>query len=175
MLRRGFRSRGESLELRLEDTERVVMRDLLDQLLRWIEPDARSEQEDPLARIVGIAAEARRPEDPALLRLFPDAYADDEASSSDFRRFTEQGLRQQRADRTRAALGCLDRADAKGRIAMTPDEARAWLLALNDLRLVLGTRLGVTEDDERGDAADRPVVYDWLTWLQSTLVEALMP
>jgi hypothetical protein len=59
------------------------------------------------------------------------------------------------------------------------DEADAWLRALNDLRLVLGTRLDVTEDlDYENIDLNEPrgrdlAVYGYLTWLQEQLVEAL--
>ena len=61
------------------------------------------------------------------------------------------------------------------------DQAQAWLGALNDSRLVLGERLGVTEDLEELISAlgeDDPRlallwVYDRLTYLQESLVQAL--
>lgn len=173
MLRRGFRASGQSVELRLEAAERQVLANLLGQLVDLIEPGSVQEHDDPLARSVGIAAEAARPEDPAVLRLLPDAYRDDEEASGDFRRFTEYSLRREKVDRARTALATIDRADARGRVTMTGAEGRAWLLALNDIRLAMGTRLGITDD--AGEDADRPVVYDWLTWLQSSLVDALVP
>ena len=55
----------------------------------------------------------------------------------------------------------------------------AWLGVVNDLRLVLGTRLDVTEENsERGFPPEDPRapafdVYRYLTWLQWQLVEAL--
>jgi len=176
-MRHGFRASGPGFELRLEQVERSVLADLLQQLLTWIAPDPAPDQEDPLAQMVGISPHAERPEDPALLRLFPDAYADDEAAASDFRRFTEVSLRREKSQRARTALDALTRMDGRGRVALDRDEGQAWLLSLNDLRLVIGTRLGITDEDDDEEAADpgRPVAYDWLTWLQSTLVEAMLP
>jgi hypothetical protein len=68
-------------------------------------------------------------------------------------------------------------------VVVSADEAPAWLGVLTDLRLALGTRLGVTEDNHEELAAlpdDDPRagtfhVYDWLTFLQETLVRAVMP
>ena len=68
-----------------------------------------------------------------------------------------------------------------GRIRLSGDQAQAWLRSLNDIRLALGVRLEVTEDREAtlGRAGhDSPQaaglwIYDWLTLLQETLVEAL--
>ncbi len=172
MLRRGFRTSGSGIELRLDRHERLVLAGLLGQLVELIEPHPAPQHDDPLARIVGIAAEASAPEDPAVLRLLPDAYRDDDEAAHDFRRFTEHSLRAQKTDRARTAIATLDRADDRDRVSMDRAEAEAWLLALNDVRLALGTRLGITQEDEDSDA-DRPAVYDWLTWLQSTLIDAL--
>ena len=68
-------------------------------------------------------------------------------------------------------------------MTLTDPEARAWLGALNDLRLALGSRLAITEDAAEEFAAlpdDDPRaatyhVYDWLTFLQDSLVRSLMP
>jgi hypothetical protein len=78
----------------------------------------------------------------------------------------------------------LDRA-AEGRRGdvvadLTPDEVAAWLGVINDARLALGTRLGVTEDldetwaDPAGPDAAGHAVYAWLTHLQGDLVETLL-
>ena len=72
-------------------------------------------------------------------------------------------------------LGALQRIESTAGVErLGADDAAAWLTGLNDLRLVLGTRLGVTEETY----ADEPrhpglAVYGWLTWLQGELVEAL--
>jgi hypothetical protein len=172
--RRGFGKRRDGVELRLGEVERSVLADLLDQLQQWIEPGGPTPAEDPLAQLASIPAETERPGDAALLRLFPDAYRDDEEAAADFRRFTEADLRRERADRARRAMATLSRVGSGGRIPMDREEAQTWLLALNDIRLVMGTRLGISEEHE-GSEDGRTVLYDWLTWLQSTLVDALLP
>ena len=62
--------------------------------------------------------------------------------------------------------------------SLTPDEVQAWLGVLNDTRLVLGTRLGVTEEEHVLDPADPDAgayaLYQWLTWVQGDLVEELL-
>jgi hypothetical protein len=77
----------------------------------------------------------------------------------------------------------LERAQSReGRVEVEidGDEAQAWLGALNDARLALGTRLGVTEDldyddipEDHPDAAAH-AVYRWLTWLEGDLVDTLL-
>ena len=171
MLRHGFRAKGARVQLKLEPLEREVAADLLAQLQDLVAGPQTPDAQDPLAAEVGIAASAERPADPALLRLFPDAYREDDEAAGDFRRFTEASLRRQKADNARTARQTLDRQDST--ITMTPEEARAWMLALNDLRLTLGTRLGVTQERPTGSGAQPDMLYDWLTWLQSTCIDAL--
>lgn len=112
-------------------------------------------------------------DDDAVARLFPAAYRDDPAAEEEYRRLTRSSLVDGR-------VGMLEtlRATAPAE-RLTQQEADAWLGALNDLRLVLGERLGVTEDlyangiDPHDPRAPELSVYGWLTWLQAELVEAL--
>ena len=94
--------------------------------------------------MVGIDPDAERPDDPALARLFPDAYADDDEAAAEFRRFTERSLRETKLDhaRHRAARHSLERPTTK--VVVRRRRGPAWLGTLNDLRLTLGTRLGLT-------------------------------
>jgi hypothetical protein len=132
-----------------------------------------------LAAMVGLSDHAEVPDDPVLARLLPDAYRDDPEASGEFRRYTEQGLRSGKIAAARTVLATLPQGG--GRIRLSEPEAQAWLRALNDVRLALGTRLGVTDDfDEQVTdlEADDPRsayvgVYQWLAFLQETLVHAL--
>ena len=68
---------------------------------------------------------------------------------------------------------------AGGRVELTPDQADAWLAALNDVRLALGTALDVSEDMPDDLPADDPRashlgVYHWLTYVQDGLVQSRM-
>lgn len=166
--RRGFRAAKRGVELRIDEVEAKIAADLLAQMVEFVAPPDAPPSSDPLAALVGIAPEAAKPADPALLRLLPDGYRDDPAAADDFRRFTERGLREQKAANARTALASLQRGGKP--IVMSAEEGRAWLLALNDLRLTLGVRLGISDDEVNDDP-----LYDWLTWLQATLVDALMP
>jgi hypothetical protein len=65
-----------------------------------------------------------------------------------------------------------------GRAELTTEQADAWLAALNDVRLALGTTLGVTEDMPDEPPADETLaahlsVYHWLTFVQDALVQTL--
>ncbi|GGL28223.1 DUF2017 domain-containing protein [Phycicoccus endophyticus] len=122
--------------------------------------------------------------DPALDRLLPAAHREDEGAAAEFRRLTEGGLRHRKGSALAASAAVLGDGD---RVALDEPQAHAFLTALTDVRLVLGERLGLRadEDHERlevaADAlgADDPLVhalalYDFLTWLQETLTEALL-
>jgi Domain of unknown function (DUF2017) len=129
--------------------------------------------------LVGLAAELRslldgETGDPALRRLFPPAY-DDEGDERAYRDLMGGEL----LDGRREALELLARTAEQKRLSA--EEADAWLRALNDLRLVLGTRLDVHEDtllDDLRPDDERAVglaVYGYLSWIQEQLVAALSP
>lgn len=178
----GFRRTATGrVVLRLDEVERGLLGSLVGQLLELVAPedDPWGQDADPLARMVGIDPDAERPDDPALARLLPDAYADDDEASAEFRRFTERTLRETKMEHAGVVLRAL--ADAGGKVTVPDDEVKAWMGALNDLRLALGTRLELTEENheefyelDEGDPAFMHVhVYDWLTFLQETLVQAV--
>jgi hypothetical protein len=160
--------------------EHRLLGHVLGEMLVLLTQHDAGEDADPLARAVGIGTATEVPEDPALARLFPDGYTDDPEASADFRRYTETGLRSAKVAALRTATGTLG--DEPGKLVLTTGQAEAWLSALNDTRLVLGERLGVTEElDELVDALDDDdprrlsfLVYDVLTYHQEALVRALM-
>jgi Domain of unknown function (DUF2017) len=112
------------------------------------------------------------PGDPALRRLFPPAYEGDDESEAEYRRLVHDELQEGR----REALLLL--AETAGRDRLTAEELDAWLRALTDLRLAIGTRLDVTEDtyareiDPRDPDAYELSVFGYLSWLQEQAVEA---
>jgi hypothetical protein len=108
-------------------------------------------------------------EDPTLRRLFPPAYAEDEQAEAEYRQLMRADLLQEHRD----ALTVLEQ--TADRDQLSAKEVDAWLAALNALRLVVGTRLDVTEDlyESEVDPEDAELgVYLYLTWLQELLVEA---
>jgi uncharacterized protein DUF2017 len=119
------------------------------------------------------------PEDPVLARLLPDAYRDDPEAAGEFRKYTEPSLRSAKHQAAQTMLDSLP--ESGGRIQLTGDQALAWLKALNDVRLALGVRLGVTEDFEEQWGRLKPddpqwsafEVYAWLGAVQESLVQAL--
>ena len=146
------RHRKGHFEIRLPDAERELLRSLAPQMRELLGSD-----------------------DPVLQRLYPVAYPDDEDRETEYRLLVRDELRSSHE----AALTALEEsADAE---RLDEEQLLAWMRAVNEVRLVLGTRLDVTEEgDERPTEADDPrttafAVYDYLTWLQGTIVEALSP
>ncbi len=199
-----FTRTGAGVVARLDDAERAVLRDLFTDVAALLHED-RPPADDPLEDLVGITEGAVLPQDPALARLLPDASRDDGDAAADFRRLTEHGLRQRKQHALTTAAATLDghdgeqgpRRPGRGRLGargsllvLDEEQARAWLTALNDVRLVLAERMGLRTDADaeriaalaagpagRSDPAD-PVstgaaLYDFLTWLQETLVHAV--
>ncbi|MGL5808334.1 MAG: DUF2017 domain-containing protein [Nocardioides sp.] len=154
-----------------------------------------SESADPASAFRGPST---APDDPVLARLLPTAYLDDAESAGEFRRFTEPALRDSKVAAATAIIDGLSEAGlpeqaypiAEGDprnaptvldLELAPPEAMLWLRGFTDIRLALATRLGVEDGDEGRWWAlpqEDPLrhvyaIYQWVGYLQETLVEAL--
>ncbi|MFF7147046.1 DUF2017 domain-containing protein [Streptomyces griseoaurantiacus] len=191
---------GGGATVALDEVEISIIRSLAVQLLELIGPGpAEDEAADPLAELFAEGP-SEPPSDPVLKRLFPDAYSDPEgepssaaeveerrAYSSEFRRFTENDLRAGKRDNALAVVRTLDRLKAvrgSAVLELTPEESRQWLTALNDLRLAIGARLEIADEEDADllyhlsdEDPRKPMVmaYLWLGGLQETLVNTLLP
>jgi hypothetical protein len=171
----------------VREDEAPLLTGLLQQIAELVAPESAPDA-DPLAAMVGIGTSTKASDDPVLARLFPDAYPDDPEAAGEFRRYTETGLRELKQAAALTALATLDQPGTAREL--TEEQTLAWVGALNDIRLALGTRLGVTEDDPSdtsgyaGDAGDAGVedddplrflleLYGWLGWLQEQVVACL--
>jgi hypothetical protein len=177
-----FARRKGKVVLTVDEGEIQLLRDLFAQLADLLEPAAEAVDDDPLNALVGIGTATKAPDDPALARLLPDAYPEDPEAAADFRRYTELSLRESKRQRIALVLGTLEVA-GQPRV-LTDEEVVAWLTTINDLRLVLGTRLDVSEDPEEDwtilsqlpqddPAVMQHALYDWLGTLQYRLLEVL--
>jgi len=164
---------GGKLTLKLDDAELGVLSQLFEQMAELLEHPESEAGTDPLAKMLNMSGSTQISEDPALARLFPDGYSDDEHASADFRRFTEQDLRAQKLAALTSVRDSLS--DWTGKSSIAAQQAQDWLKAINDLRLVLGTRLEITDEVETDFEADEPGIhlYNYLTYLQGTLIDAL--
>ncbi len=145
---------------------------------------------DPLAAELGLGAgPTLPPEDPVLQRLLPDAYREDADDAAEFRKFTERSLTSTKAANAETLITTLvdsgfdpgDESDRPVEVELSPDQVQAWLRSLTDVRLALAVRLGIETDDdalavhESDDEATAAMadVYDWLGYVQESLVVAL--
>ncbi|MFJ9869675.1 DUF2017 domain-containing protein [Streptomyces sp. NPDC101165] len=192
---------GGGAAVALDDVEISIIRSLAVQLLELIGPGpAADAPADPLAELFAEGP-SEPPSDPVLRRLFPDAYSDPErapdspaeaeeclAHSAEFRRYTENDLRAGKRENALAVIRSLDAlspvGEGGGVLKLSPEESRYWLGALNDLRLAIGARLEITDEDDTDllyrlpdEDPRKPMVmaYLWLGGLQETLVTTLMP
>lgn len=204
----GFRRRGERYAAKLDGAERSVVIGLMEQVRDLLAPSTSVTAGDTFEDIVSglgglmgvsVAAEdlddgdgppSTPPDagrDPALDRLLPVANRTDDDAAREFRRLTEATLRRTKARHLATAISALARADG-AKVDLSEAEATAVVIALTDVRLVLGERIGlrtdadvdrlevlVTELDDDDPLAYALAVYDFLTWLQESLSLALMP
>ncbi len=112
--------------------------------------------------------------DPAVVRLLPDAYPNDPDASAEFRRFTAGGLVERKLANADTLMATLSESIETGVLRLDPQQAGAWLRSLTDIRLTLASRLGI-ESDDQGPSEDAILqnLYDWLGFLQNSLVEAV--
>ncbi|HEX2319161.1 MAG TPA: DUF2017 domain-containing protein [Streptosporangiaceae bacterium] len=175
----GFRASSGGVTARFARPEAAIIRDLVGQVVELVVADMPAPDADELAAMVGFSDSSEVPDDPVLARLLPDGYRDDPDSAQEFRRFTESGLRSAKVESAQTLLQTLPASG--GKVKLTVEQAEAWLRSLNDVRLALGVRLGVTDDfdglTEDLDADDPRFayiqVYQWLAFLQESLVAAL--
>lgn len=208
---RAFAADGEEFVAIMDEDERAVVAGLCLQVMDLVAPAStttKGESTDPFEAIVaGLGDLATDTEDgaaglevpdrafgldhdhdrdPALDRLFPTGNREDEQEAAEFRRFTEQGLRQRKHQGLTTTVRTLEAA-SDDRWVVTRAQAPAVLVALTDIRLVMGERLGLRTDEDSTRleelietlAADDPAVfalsiYDFLTWLQESLTQTLM-
>ncbi|MFI8090006.1 DUF2017 domain-containing protein [Streptomyces sp. NPDC086080] len=191
---------GGGAAVALDDVEISIIRSLAVQMMELIGPGpAEDASGDPLAELFADGP-SEPPSDPVLRRLFPDAYGDpggtpqgkeaeeEREYSSEFRRYTENDLRAGKRDNALAVIRSLDGITPAGEggavLELSPAESRQWLGALNDLRLAIGARLEISDEDDSDllfrlpdEDPRKPMVmaYLWLGGLQETLVATLMP
>ena len=191
---------GGGAAVALDDVEISIIRSLAVQLMELIGPGpAEDASDDPLAELF-TDGPSEPPSDPVLRRLFPDAYGDPEGApqakeaeqqreySAEFRRYTENDLRAGKRDSALVVIRSLDAlhsaSDGGAVLKLSTEESRKWLGALNDLRLAIGSRLDIADEEDTDllyrlpdEDPRKPMVmaYLWLGGLQETLVTTLMP
>ncbi|BDZ49210.1 hypothetical protein GCM10025867_14510 [Frondihabitans sucicola] len=149
-----FQHKRDGVHLSLAEHERALLGDLAGQLVTLLE--------------------GRDEADPAVSRLFPPGYSGDDEADAEFRRLTADDLTASKIDNAKVLIASLD---TDRRTPLAPEVAQAWLRSLTDLRLTLASRLGVTDEGIPQPAEQAGIVlrdvYEWLGYVQESLVRAL--
>lgn len=182
---RNWRRKGARIHGGFDQQEAAVIRGLIRQLDDMLRARSDEAPQDELTELTGIRfGPSESPNDPVLSRLLPDFHKldpdnpsqQDLDSAATLRSLHEPSVLDEKIGVAAIVLKTL-RPDG-GDVRLTLEEADAWLSALNDVRLALGTALDVTdempdelpEDDPR---APHLGVYHWLTWVQESLIQAM--
>jgi hypothetical protein len=171
--------------------EADLLRSLAGQLIELLRNESATEEiaSDSLEDMLDFSGPTREPEDPVLARLFPTAYPEDEEAAAEFRRYTEADLRNGKAAGAATIIDTLEEAGLPAEpedglfidVELDPATAVTWLRSFTDMRLAIATRLGIEDEDEEiwhslpddDPRAQVHDIYDWVGYLQETLVRAL--
>lgn len=140
------RQRGGDYRFTISDDERQLVLDLVRQLRELLTTDS-----------------------PALRRLFPPPYGDDDERNAGYAVLAGSEL----VERRLAALEVIETTiDAE---TLTEEQLQTWMRSVNDLRLVLGTLLDISDDEQPVSGADETMVavYEYLGQLLELTVQAL--
>ena len=168
------------VEILFEPEEADMLEQLTRQLIMLLEGHSGAALDpDPLFASLEIGGTDETPEDPALARLFPDAFAGSEDAAG-FRRVTEQGLVNRKLQDALRVVSDVDAAstelDEPVAVNITPVSFLAWARTLTALRLAMAARVGLERESDYDrlidDEATRGtiLVYDWLAALLEAVI-----
>ena len=162
----------------LQPHEAALLRTMATSVQEMLDQRQSATPSDPLEQLTGIrTGNAEPPEDATLRRLLPDFIKEPDDAVGALRSLHEPEIIDAKIAAAQELLDTLPGAD--GRVELTEAQANAWIAAVNDMRLSLGTILGVGPDGPERLPSDHPLathldVYQWLTVLQEYLVLGLM-
>lgn len=205
---RGFTERDGLAVVELDDEERAVVARIVADVGLLLGGEAfgvysmsqrpeRDEADEIFAHLSGLEESLAEPDDPAILRLLPNAAPTDREVASEFRRLTEGDLRDTKVARLRTLWEQLSEDGPEWEVQV--EDAMATAAALTDVRLVLASRLSLNTDEDADrlhteielaehaldtDADEDLMVdpervwlgmlYQALTWLQESLIAIVM-
>lgn len=197
-----FRRRHGELTCTLEDAELTILSSLARQFVELLTSDAmppmcsdaldvdsKRSDEDILGELERELNEPTEPNfctnsavDPVLRRLFPDAYRDDSAASAEFRRFSQADQRDEKLNSAVVVIADLNQVGRDRRCVVADEHVEDWLKTLTALRLALSVRLGIASAADQDRLAELPdsdpstsvfSIYEWLGWVQESLLDCL--
>jgi Domain of unknown function (DUF2017) len=179
---------GPRFRSTLAEHEASMLRSLVKSMLDMLDDRESSAPIDELEEITGIrAGNPRRPQDATMRRLLPDFYRSErnhpagsaaaESLNAALRSLHEPAIIEAKRQACERILRTMPAGG--GRFELTGDDANAWISGVNDIRLALGTMLGIGPEGPEPVSDDHPLaghydVYQWLTVMQEYLVLALM-
>ncbi|MBQ0926835.1 MULTISPECIES: DUF2017 domain-containing protein [Saccharopolyspora] len=184
----GWTRKNGHVQAELSQQEAAVIRGLVGQIKDMLTARADEAPKDELAELTGIrTGPSTPPEDRVVARLLPDFYrrdpvtGDTDEEETDaagaMRSLHEPALLEAKTGAAQLVLETCP--PMGGKVKLTSEQADNWLTALNDVRLALGTALDV-EDDMPDELPEDDLrrehlgVYQWLTWVQDSLVGAML-
>ena len=169
----------------LEPHEVALLKNMATSVQEMLDDRQSASPSDPLEQITGIrTGNSQAPGDATMRRLLPDFVKEDQPGSEDhddsnsvLRSLHEPEIIDAKIAAAQQLLDTLP--DGGGPLELTEADANAWIAAVNDIRLALGTMLGIGPDVPDRLPAGHPMathleVYQWLTVLQEYLVLGLM-
>ena len=169
----------------LEPHEVALLKNMATSIQEMLDDRQAGSPSDPLEEITGIrTGNPKPPEDATLSRLLPGFVKDPQAgqatpeeSNSVLRSLHEPAIIDAKIVAAQRLLATLP--EGGGQLELSEADAQAWIAAINDIRLALGTMLGIGPEMPDRLPAGHPMaihleVYGWLTVLQEYLVLGLM-
>lgn len=180
---REFKRTGSLIKMKLSDYEAALLESLVEQLSEMLATEVGVEPSaDPFVRWQAEleAAEPLDRSDPAIKRLFPDAYADDPVASSEFRHLTQAKQRSDRQRQAEVVLSALADCEAgEHPVQVRLIELDDWLKTFTAVRLSLAARLGIETAEDAAELDALPDedprlfvyrVYEWIAYLSENLL-----
>lgn len=179
---RPFRAGRRGYSATFSAVEAELLGDLVGQLRTLLAQRSSAHSSDPLAELTGLSvAPSVAPADPALARLLPSFHRDDANLTEALRMLHEPEVVAAKDDAAASLLATIP--VGGGAVHLDETQARSWLICINDIRLVLGVRLEVSEDVEIPAAVEANptgpehamfVTYQWLTALLESLTVSML-
>lgn len=169
------------VEILFEPEEAAMLSRLVSQLITLLESHSSSDLDpDPLLASLEVGGSDELPEDPALARLFPDAFAGNDDAAT-FRRLTEQGLLNRKLQDAMVVVADLSSPDELGEdspvaVNITSQSFLTWARTLTAVRLAIAARLGIESESDHERLFHDPttrgpvLVFDWI----ASVLEAVL-
>ncbi|APF39882.1 DUF2017 family protein [Neomicrococcus aestuarii] len=187
---RGFKSTAAGIVAGFDAGEIGLLRELLADVAELLENDVAAPESattsDPLWALTGMVPDSvgvHDSEDAVVQRLIPTVASSDAEESAEYRRLTEQSLVSAKLGHLKSSIEILERTP----LVISTDEAVVLSKSLNSARLALAERLDIKDEkdaesiymmvdysDASTDRDQMALVYNFVSWVQESLMNALL-